>query len=180
MHRHILGVVAATLVAPYLILLPTLSMSTWSGDFASLLFGIQVAIGLLMFFGIPTLILAGICAAILYRLKLQTRVWCMVGGAGVGLVFLGIMGSLPGTNWDTSFWPLLGLILHFLLSGAACGWIYWRIALKNPCRKVLFEEALSEGNPPRRHKPLALRKVRSALFFNRRTPSWPRCGRPNR
>ena len=129
--RHILGVVAATVAAPYLVFLPGASSALINGsydlDFFS--FGIRVATGALMYFGIPVLILAGICAAILHRLKFQTRGWCMLGGAVVGLVFLGILELLPGIDLDTSFWSLVGASLHFLLSGAACGWIYWRIVI---------------------------------------------------
>jgi len=161
-HRHILGVVAVTLAAPYLIILAGFLFNKEGGP--DPLFLIHVATVGLVLLGPPTLVLAGICAAILHRLKLQTRSWCMLGGAGVSLVFLGV---------------LEGLMLHLLLSGAVCGWIYWRIALKNPVRKDLLDEALSEGSPPRRHKPLGLRRLRSVLFFNRRVPSWKSCGRPS-
>ena len=72
MLRHILGVVAATVAAPYLIVIFA-EFPFDKTDSSGLLFGINVATGALMFFGIPTLILASICAAILHRLKLQTR-----------------------------------------------------------------------------------------------------------
>ena len=128
MLRHILGVVAATVAAPYLIVIFA-EFPFDKTDSSGLLFGINVATGALMFFGIPTLILAGICAAILHRLKLQTRGWCMLGGAGVGLGFLGLIQLLPGTTMNIGFWPLVLVVLETLLPGALCGWIYWRIAL---------------------------------------------------
>ncbi len=128
MRRHILGVVAATVAAPYLIVIVA-ELPFDKTDGPGLLFGMQVATGALMFFGIPTLIVAGICAAILYRLKLQTRGWCMLGGAGVGLSLLGLILLLFGATMNFSFWPLLFGVLAHLLSGALCGWIYWRIAL---------------------------------------------------
>lgn len=53
----------------------------------------------------------------------------MLGGAGVGLSFLGLIQLLPGTTMNIGFWPLLFVLLVNLLSGALCGWIYWRIAL---------------------------------------------------
>lgn len=179
MRRHILGVVAATVAAPYLVMLLGSPLDSERG-LAALWSGIQQATGGLVLFGIPTLILAGICAAILHRLKLQTWVWCMAGGAGVGLVFLGLLTSLTYRHMTKSFWPLLLVVLILLLSGAVCGWIYWRIALKNPPRRDLPRETLSDGSLPRRHEPPALRKVCSALFFNRRAPSWKPCGKPSR
>lgn len=137
-HRHILGVVAATVAAPYVALLPGIMLSTinGSGGFAGFLPGNQMEAAALIFFGTLALILAGIGAAILHRLKLQTRGWCMLGGAGVGLVFIGIIKSLPGILINTSLWSLLGLSLHFLLPGAICGWIYWRIALGPRAREA--------------------------------------------
>jgi hypothetical protein len=121
----------ATVAAPYLVTLPGFSLSMINGSYGltDFLFGIWVATGALMFFGIPVLILAGICAAILHRLKLQTRGWCMLGGAGVGLGFLGLIQLLPGTTMNIGFWPLVLVVLETLLPGALCGWIYWRIAI---------------------------------------------------
>jgi hypothetical protein len=31
---------------------------------------------------------------------------------------------------NIGFWPLLFALLDILLSGALCGWIYWRIAIR--------------------------------------------------
>ena len=100
--RHILGVVAATVAAPYLVMLIEYLFNNNTRGLTGLWSGIQAGTIGLVVFGLPTLILAGICAAILHRLKLQTRGWCMLGGAGVGLVFIGIIGSLPGIRMNTS------------------------------------------------------------------------------
>jgi hypothetical protein len=127
-HRHVLGVMAATVAAPYLVVIFA-ERPFDKTDGPGLLFGIQVATGALMFFGIPLLILAGICAAILHRLSFQARGWCMLGGAGVGLSYHGLIQLLPGTTVNIGFWPLLFVLLDFPLSGALCGWIYWRIAI---------------------------------------------------
>ena len=54
----------------------------------------------------------------------------MLGGAGVGLSFFGLIQLLPGTTMNIGFWPLLFALLDILLSGALCGWIYWRIAIR--------------------------------------------------
>jgi hypothetical protein len=128
--RHILGVVAATVAAPYLVMLIEYLFNNNTRGLTGLWSGIQAGTMGLVVFGLPTLILAGICAAILHRLKLQARSWCMLGGAGVGLSFHGLIQLLPGTTMNIGFWPLLFVLLVNLLSGALCGWIYWRIAIR--------------------------------------------------
>ena len=127
MQRHILGVVTATIAAPYLVsLVDYLSALMIDGpkSFMGLIDSILLGTNGLLFFGIPTLVLASICAAILHRLKLRTRGWCMLGGAGVGLGSLGIMVLSVGID--------IGIpqLLLMSLSGALCGWIYWRIAIR--------------------------------------------------
>jgi len=74
----------------------------------------------------------------------------MLGGAGVGLGFLGLIQLLPGTTMNIGFWPLLFVVLDHLLSGAICGWlsgaicgwIYWRIARE---RTSLSPDAIEAG-----------------------------------
>jgi hypothetical protein len=66
----------------------------------------------------------------------------MLGGAGVGLSFLGLTQLLPGTTMNIGFWPLLFVVLDHLLSGAICGWIYWRIARE---RTSLSPDAIEAG-----------------------------------
>ncbi|HLM42153.1 MAG TPA: hypothetical protein VK434_21470 [Microvirga sp.] len=132
MHRHILGVVAATLAAPYLVMLVPYLLSSpinRSDGFGDLRLAIRLATGGLVLLGLPTLILASICAAILHRLKIRAKGWCMLGGAGVGLGSLGVMVSLTGASLEISSWRLLMILLDNLLSGAICGCIYWRIAI---------------------------------------------------
>jgi hypothetical protein len=129
-HRHVLGVMAATVAAPYLVMLIEYLFNNNTRGLTGLWSGIQAATMGLVVFGLPTLILAGICAAILHRLGLQTRGWCMLGGAGVGLSFLGLTQLLPGSTMNIGFWPLLVVLLDFPLSGVLCGWICWRIALR--------------------------------------------------
>ena len=126
MQRHILGVVTATIAAPYLVSLVDYLLTLMINgpkSFTGLIDSILLGSNGLLLFGVPTLVLASICAAILHRLKLRTRGWCMLGGAGVGLGSLGIMVLSVGIDIGIP-WLLL-----MLLSGALCGWIYWRIAI---------------------------------------------------
>ncbi len=132
MHRHVLGVVSATLAAPYLVMLAPYLLSSPVNrldGFGDLRLASRLATGGLVLLGLPTLILASICAAILHRLEIRAKGWCMLGGAGVGLGSFGVMVSLTGASMEISSWRLLMIVLDNLLSGAVCGWIYWRIAL---------------------------------------------------
>lgn len=129
MRRHILGVLAAAIAAPYLVLFLWSLFGLVSGDRAGmkepldLLKVIPLGTIGLMIVGIPLLILASLCAMVVNAIKRPTWHGPVLGGMILGL---GSMVALFAD--DSEFIPFL---MSGALSGAICGWIYWRIALRN-------------------------------------------------
>jgi len=130
MDRQIKGIIAAALAAPYvaIFLMASRVVILEHDDQAALFtkdFYEDVAflgtIGL-FYAGVPTLILSLIAAGILNLLKLRSAKASMLTGSVVGLIF--------GTFFSaSSFRDNTHLMLIFTVSGAICGWIYWRIAI---------------------------------------------------
>ncbi|MEZ0169012.1 hypothetical protein [Microvirga sp. TS319] len=73
-------------------------------------------------FGIPLLVLASLCAMAVNTAKRPT--WC---GPVLGGIILGL-GFTAALSTDDS--PPIPFLMSSALSGAICGWIYWRIAIR--------------------------------------------------
>ncbi|KLK92093.1 hypothetical protein AA309_16935 [Microvirga vignae] len=131
MDRQLKGIVAATLAAPYVAsLLMALRIVIFEYRSANALFterfyGDIALLGTIGLFyaGLPTLILSLIAASILNMLKLRSVASSLLFGSVVGSAF-GLFLSA------SSFRDNVHLMLIFAASGAICGWIYWRIAIR--------------------------------------------------
>jgi hypothetical protein len=77
----------------------------------------------LILFGLPVFAGASTAALILHVLKVKSLVWAIIMGAITGLL-CGLYIILPRFEND---WVILP---SFPSSGAICGWIYWRIAIR--------------------------------------------------
>jgi hypothetical protein len=139
MLRVIGGILAASLAAPYaasffiygLIALVGASTST------NLLFGAPayfdgfldlfkfLVIGTLgaMMFGLPIILGVSIVAFVLHIFALHTKRSVIASGSVIGCVSLTLL--FVEEQSDAWIFPIAGL-----LSGAICGWIYWRIAIR--------------------------------------------------
>lgn len=132
MRRHILGALAATVAASYLVAFlvdfdTPIVVSRANNkplDPLDLLGFIDLGTELLEAYGIPLLILASLCVALLYALGYRTKESSMLIGAILGSCFVTVV-ILPQTADEL----LDGLVGGFL-SGAICGWIYWLIAIR--------------------------------------------------
>jgi len=133
------GILAASLAAPYVasffitILMALAGASTGT----SLLFGAPSSPGGLldlfkflvigtfgaMMFGLPILLGASIVAFVLHAFALHTKRPAVASGGGIGCVSLTLL--FVQERSDAWIFPLAGLV-----SGAICGWIYWRIAIR--------------------------------------------------
>jgi hypothetical protein len=125
MRRTLLGLFVASFAAPYLVM-TFLGLFTFIGDgftssarFFDAVF-IWGSFGALVF-SVPTALLALVLALLLRISGLYSCQSVVVVGAALGTCFVGriflsttevVQASLSGT-----------------LSGAICGWIYWRIAI---------------------------------------------------
>lgn len=130
MRRHALGVLAATLAAPYLVLFLWSVSGLVSGDHVGLTEPLDLlkviplgTVGLILF-GLPLLILASLCALAVNAVRRPTWRGPALGGAILGLGFTAVLfaDSRDGIAFMTSG----------ALSGALCGWIYGRIAIGRP------------------------------------------------
>ncbi|MCG7394642.1 hypothetical protein MHY87_17190 [Microvirga sp. ACRRW] len=130
MTRQILGILAASVAAPYLgavslgisIALSAPAMPSLDG-IAKFFIGIAFigTFGLVLY-GLPVLGVAIIAALILYALDARSIMAAAIPASIIGACF-GILLTAP--NFDD--WPL---IPGCFISGFICGWIYWRIALQ--------------------------------------------------
>ncbi len=134
MRRHVLGLVAATVAAPYLVLLPSALLLEFndvasygeSFDVLDVLKFLPLGTMTLAFCGIPLLIVAAICAALFNFFQCRTKWTPMLAGALLGFCFVTILTSPPSSeDWLT-------ILAISTLPGAICGWIYWRIAIGRP------------------------------------------------
>ncbi|WP_457089098.1 hypothetical protein [Microvirga sp. P5_D2] len=143
MNRHVLGVITASAAAPYIVgtflfLYAALS-SLSSSDAMSLGEALKSSPTVLVFgtfglimYGLPVLAGATIAALIIHVLKVRSRSWAVGVGAMTGLC-CGLYITFPRFESD---WVILP---SFLPAGAVCGWIYWRIAIRqtpDPVRPI--------------------------------------------
>ncbi len=140
MERQILGVIAASAAAPYLVglfffIYAALSELVSAGSIAfgeflvtSLFILVFGTYGLVLF-GLPVLIGAIIAAFILHSLNVKSLIWTIGIGGLTGLC-CGLYINLAHLERDWITLP------DFLLSGSICGWIYWRIAIRDRAEDV--------------------------------------------
>ncbi|GEO16199.1 hypothetical protein MAE02_38950 [Microvirga aerophila] len=137
MLRIVGGVFAASLAAPYLaslfifVLIPVFGASTGANLVLGPLPHIEELLDLLKFlvigtlgtaiFGLPILIAAASLAFLLHILDLRSKLHAIASGGGLGC--LAVVLLFVRDRDDVWVFPLAGA-----LSGAICGWIYWRIA----------------------------------------------------
>ncbi len=136
MRRHILGVIASATAAPYLVaagLGITVSLESPKPsafeNIVDLLIGTVLfgTFGLLIY-GLPVLAFGIFAALIFYAFDIRSITVVATVGSIIGLCF-GLLLILQ--NDDN--WPL---IPGCLISGAICGWIYWRIAIHDKSSAV--------------------------------------------
>ncbi|MCB5174590.1 hypothetical protein [Microvirga lenta] len=75
-------------------------------------------------FGLPILFAAGILAFLLHSLALGSKHHAILSGGSLGCSSLTLLFVADPADWRV--FPLAGL-----LAGSICGWIYWRIAMRN-------------------------------------------------
>lgn len=132
MKRHVLGVLAASATAPYLVgaflfvgaMSGSLNVASPSppGDVLSF-WGVILALGTygILAYGIPVLIAAAVAAAAIKFFDLNSPKTAVGLGFTIGLGFgLFVLPSEIDTAW----------LVSFALSGTASGWVYWRIAIR--------------------------------------------------
>jgi len=129
--RQLKGIVGATIAGPYLaaFFLSLLIMLREHDNpyglletefYEFVLFSGTIG---LLYTCIPTLILSLIAAMILSLLRWSPFTKALTAGSLIGLCF----GAFLSASDFSSNWHLMAI---FLLSGAICGWIYWRIAIQ--------------------------------------------------
>lgn len=130
MKRYVLGVITASAAAPYLVAASLgISVALESQNWSALEGLIDLLIGMVFFgtfglliYGLPVLAFAVFAALILYAFDIRSIIVIVATASIIGLCF-GLLLLLQ--NFDN--WPL---ILGCVISGAVCGWIYWRIAIR--------------------------------------------------
>jgi hypothetical protein len=75
-----------------------------------------------MMFGVPIILGASLVACALHVFALHTKRYVIASGSGLGCVSLTLL--FVQERSDPWIYPMAGL-----LSGAICGWVYWRIAI---------------------------------------------------
>lgn len=133
MKRHIWGVLAATVVAPYL----TAFLWCLLGFAAGGIYGVKEPFDILkaiplgtfglLLFGTPLLVFTSLCAALVNAMGARSWHISVLSGAIPGLGFM-IALYVRTLDYDKDAAILL---ISGLVSGAICGWIYWRIAIKS-------------------------------------------------
>jgi peptidoglycan biosynthesis protein MviN/MurJ (putative lipid II flippase) len=134
MRRHIWRIMAATAAAPYVAGL-LIGFFTELGDVArhgepldlpSLLKFLPISTVVLIVAGIPILFASALCAALLNAAGWNTRRASITAGSLTGFCFIALLTSSPANFGDEWAYALaIGT-----LPGGVCGWIYWRIAIK--------------------------------------------------
>ena len=131
MRRHILGVVTATVAAPYLtILLWELSVLLLGEEVGieepiDLLKAIPIGTFAFLLFGLPLLILSSVFAILVNTIENPSWRSSVFSGAILGLGFMSVFFvRSPEYSFEVATFLTVGT-----LTGAICGWIYWRIAL---------------------------------------------------
>ncbi|MCG7394640.1 hypothetical protein MHY87_17180 [Microvirga sp. ACRRW] len=77
----------------------------------------------LLIYGLPLILAFSIAALILHAIKAERSALPVCLGSLIGLCF----GAFFAASDMQDEWPLF---LGCFVSGAICGWIYWRIALR--------------------------------------------------
>jgi len=142
--RRILGVAAASLAAPFLLVTIVIVLGylaeALEGGFYQPRLGWRIAnalilygVGAIIVFPIPLLVTAlisGGLASLLEGLGFRSRLPFMAGGAVMGTALMLWITGNPGALWSGDYWPLFaGTMTLAALAGSLCGWIYWRIAI---------------------------------------------------
>ncbi len=134
MKRQVTGILAASAAAPYLGTLSFLIDGVFGPSHSShLLYAGEVSEGLvlvltfgtlgLLIYGLPLILASSIAAAILHVLKAEKPALPIGLGSLAGLSFAGfLMESTLQEGWL--------LLMGCFISGAICGWIYWRVATR--------------------------------------------------
>jgi hypothetical protein len=130
MKRRILGILAASAVAPYLGAASFLvSMALKDPSLPTIESAAEFFTGIMMFgtagliiYGIPVLAFVAIAALVLHALDAHSPLIITAIASLVGLCF-----GLFLTSPDFHEWSV---IPSAFISAAICGWIYWRIALR--------------------------------------------------
>jgi hypothetical protein len=132
MKRHVLGVLAATIAAPYLaalfVTVATVTLVAVKSPnrfdpldlFQFVFHGTEA----FLFLGAPVLLLSSFYAFLLHAFECRSRRGPIIGGAVLGLSFALVFAPARLTV-ESVF-----LLCTGLFPGAICGWIYWRIAIR--------------------------------------------------
>jgi hypothetical protein len=140
MKRHIWGIIAATAAAPYIaglligfyVELVDVVRHGEPLELPSLLKFLPISTVVLTVAGIPILILSALCAALLNAAEWRTRRASIVAGSLTGFCFIALLTSSPANLGDEWLYALaIGAP-----PGAICGWIYWRIAIRQTPEKA--------------------------------------------
>lgn len=130
MKHRLLGILAANLAAPYLTALfmalfdLLFSDAVWMKEPLDLLkSGVIGTFGLILF-GLPLLLISAVLALALQGLSCSSRWHAMVSAGVLGFVFMTVVLISEGLHESWSYLVAGGC------SGAICGWIYWRIAIR--------------------------------------------------
>jgi hypothetical protein len=134
--RQLVAFLAASASAPYLtslflsLHLLTRHSITGFGDAIEFVAAILILgpAGLVIY-GLPVAIAAGVLGGILIWIGFYHRIAAIIFGATLGDTFDLSLNMLSGSERSGGFWPYL---ISMTLSGAICGWIYWRIASSTP------------------------------------------------
>ena len=135
MLRRFWGLVAATAAAPFLTSLfmglhllgahGIRSFDDAVGFVAAVLF---LGTAGLVIYSLPIAITASLLSAFASGMDLTDRIVAMATGAALGATFcLGIDLAAGSEQFGSEFWQNL---ISMTPSGAICGWIYWRIAIR--------------------------------------------------
>jgi hypothetical protein len=140
MKRHIWGIIAATAAAPYI---AGLLIGFYAEvvdvvrhgeplDLPALLKFLPISTVALVVLGVPILIVSALCAALLNAAEWHTRWTSITAGSLAGFCFIALLASSPANFGDEWLYALaIGAP-----PGAICGWIYWRIAIRQTPEKA--------------------------------------------
>lgn len=119
------GLLVSSVAAPYLCLLfIALLANGFTDDRIPDAVGWVIGGGTLalVWAGVPVFLIGGVVSGMLETFGLRSQMTMIAGGAAVGFSFLTPL-LLSDQKGDWIF-PVAGM-----LSGAICGWLYWRIAI---------------------------------------------------
>lgn len=134
MTRRIAGLLAACVAAPYLMAFFTLAFEFFSDGGPvvetplDLFKAIPIGTLALILLGLPLLCAASLLAVVLYGNGWERRWHVVLAACLLGLCFAGFTFS-----WELK--KSFALLFQGGLAGAFCGWIYWRIAIKQTPEK---------------------------------------------